>query len=223
MTYPMTIAGIKRELPLCKVADDFYIGAFIMFGDAEITVACAKELLARAPKEYDYLLTAEAKSIPLIHEMARQSGASEYFVARKGMKVYLTDPIHVQVRSLTTQHDQDLYLSGEEAAKMKGKKILIVDDVISTGESLHALEELVHQAGGEVAGRMAVLAEGDAQKRETFGTSSTTRGTLIVRGEGLHLQLLRLDGGEVLVDGTVDALTYEDSQPAGSFLARLFG
>ena len=166
MTYPMTIAGIKRELPLCKVADDFYIGAFIMFGDAEITVACAKELLARAPKEYDYLLTAEAKSIPLINEMARQSGASEYFVARKGMKVYLTDPIHVQVRSITTQHDQDLYLSGADAAKMKGKKILIVDDVISTGESLHALEELVHQAGGEVAGRMAVLAEGDAQKRE---------------------------------------------------------
>ena len=166
MTYPMTIAGIKRELPLCKVADDFYIGAFIMFGDAEITVACAKELLARAPKEYDYLLTAEAKSIPLIHEMARQSGASEYFVARKGMKVYLTDPIHVQVRSITTQHDQDLYLSRADAAKMKGKKILIVDDVISTGESLHALEELVHQAGGEVAGRMAVLAEGDAQKRE---------------------------------------------------------
>ena len=162
----MTIAGIKRELPLCKVADDFYIGAFIMFGDAEITVACAKELLARAPKEYDYLLTAEAKSIPLIHEMARQSGASEYFVARKGMKVYLTDPIHVQVRSITTQHDQDLYLSGADAAKMRGKKILIVDDVISTGESLHALEELVHQAGGEVAGRMAVLAEGDAQKRE---------------------------------------------------------
>ena len=166
MTYPMTIAGIKRELPLCKVADDFYIGAFIMFGDAEITVACAKELLARAPKEYDYLLTAEAKSIPLIHEMARQSGASEYFVARKGMKVYLTDPIHVQVRSITTQHDQDLYLSGADAAKMRGKKILIVDDVISTGESLHALEELVHQAGGEVAGRMAVLAEGDEQKRE---------------------------------------------------------
>ena len=98
MTYPMTIAGIKRELPLCKVADDFYIGAFIMFGDAEITVACAKELLARAPKEYDYLLTAEAKSIPLIHEMARQSGASEYFVARKGMKVYLTDPIHAEIR-----------------------------------------------------------------------------------------------------------------------------
>ena len=178
MTYPMTIAGLRRELPLCKVADDFYIGAFIMFGDAEITVACAKELLARAPK-------AEAKSIPLIHEMARQSGASEYFVARKGMKVYLTNPIHVQVHSITTQHDQDLYLSGEDAAKMKGKKVLIVDDVISTGESLHALEELVHQAGGEVAGRMAVLAEGDAQKREdivyleklpTFNADGTVKG-----------------------------------------------
>ena len=166
MTYPMTIAGIKRELPLCKVADDFYIGAFIMFGDAEITVACAKELLARAPKEYDYLLTAEAKSIPLIHEMARQSGASEYFVARKGMKVYLTDPVHVTVHSITTQHEQDLYLGSEDAALIRGKKILIVDDVISTGESLKAMEELVHQAGGTVAGRMAVLAEGDAQKRD---------------------------------------------------------
>lgn len=166
MTYPMSIAGVKRELPLCKVADNFYIGAFIMFGDAEITVACAKELLARAPKDYDYLLTAEAKSIPLIHEMARQSGADTYFVARKGMKVYLTDPIHVKVHSITTQREQELFLSGEDAAKIRGKKILIVDDVISTGESLRAMEELVAQAGGEVAGRMAVLAEGDAQTRE---------------------------------------------------------
>ncbi len=166
MKYTMQIAGLERALPLCKVTDELYIGAFIMFGDAEITVACARELLARAPQEYDYLLTAEAKSIPLIHEMARQSGASEYFVARKGMKVYLTDPLHVTVRSITTQHQQELYLSGEDAAKMRGKKILIVDDVISTGESLHALEELVHKAGGTVAGRMAVLAEGDAQARE---------------------------------------------------------
>lgn len=206
MTYPMTIAGIKRELPLCKVADDFYIGAFIMFGDAEITVACAKELLARAPKEYDYLLTAEAKSIPLIHEMARQSGRKRIFVARKGMKVYLTDPIHVQVRSITTQHDQDLYLSGEEAAKMKGKKILIVDDVISTGESLHALEELVHQAGGEVAGRMAVLAEGDAQKREDI----------------VYLEKLPVFNA----DGTVKGLTHTyiktPCKPWQSFFSCLF-
>ena len=165
MKYKMNIAGLDRELPLCKVSDDLYIGAFIMFGDAEITVACARELLARAPKDYDYLLT-EAKSIPLIHEMARQSGAREYFVARKGLKVYMPHPLHVTVRSITTQHDQDLYLSGEEADKIRGKRVLIVDDVISTGESLRAMEELVEKAGGTVAGRMAVLAEGDAQNRK---------------------------------------------------------
>ena len=140
MTHRMTIAGVTRDLPICKVTDDLYIGAFIMFGDAEITVACAKELLARAPKDYDYLLTAEAKSIPLIHEMARQSGAKTYFVARKGLKVYLTDPLCVDVNSITTQHEQHLYLSGADAALMRGKRILIVDDVISTGESLKALE-----------------------------------------------------------------------------------
>jgi len=166
MTHRMTIAGVTRDLPICKVTDDLYIGAFILFGDAEITVACARELLKRAPKDYDYILTAEAKSIPLIHEMARQSGAETYFVARKGMKVYLTNPLHVKVRSITTQRDQELYLGGEDAAKMKGKRILIVDDVISTGESLRALEELVSEAGGTVAGRMAVLAEGDAQERK---------------------------------------------------------
>ena len=167
LTYSMEIAGLKRELPICRVTDDLYIGAFICFGDAELTVACARELLKLVPADsYDYLFTAEAKSIPLIHEMARQSGAREYFVARKGLKVYMPHPLHVTVRSITTQHDQDLYLSGEEADKIRGKRVLIVDDVISTGESLRAMEELVEKAGGTVAGRMAVLAEGDAQNRK---------------------------------------------------------
>lgn len=166
MVHQMTIAGLQRELPLCAVSEELYIGAFILFGDAELTVACAEELLRRIPADsYDYMLTAEAKSIPLIHEMARQSGASKYFVARKGLKVYLTDPIHVTVNSITTQHEQSLYLGGADAAMMKGKRILIVDDVISTGESLHALEDLVAQAGGIVTGRAAVLAEGDAADR----------------------------------------------------------
>ncbi|MGM9663135.1 MAG: phosphoribosyltransferase family protein, partial [Oscillospiraceae bacterium] len=143
MVYKMKVAGLERELPLCAVTDDFYIGAFIMFGDAELTVACARELLSRIPADsYDYMLTAEAKSIPLIHEMARQSGAEKYFIARKGMKVYLTDPLKVTVRSITTLHQQELYIGGADAALMKGKRILIVDDVISTGESLRALEEL---------------------------------------------------------------------------------
>ena len=167
MTYTMKVAGLERDLPLCKVSDDLYIGAFIIFGDAELTVACADELLKRIPSDsYDYMLTAETKSIPLIHEMARQSGAKKYFIARKGSKVYMPDPIHVTVRSITTQRQQDLFLGSDDCAMIKGKRILIVDDVISTGESLHALEELVKTAGGIVTGRAAILAEGDALVRD---------------------------------------------------------
>ena len=166
-TYPMEIAGLKRELPLCKITDDLYIGAFICFGDAELTVACARELLKLVPaEEYDYLFTAEAKSIPLIHEMARQSGAEKYFIARKGPKAYMPDPIHVEDQSITTAGVQKLYLGRDDADLIRGKRILIIDDVISTGGSLRAMEALVNMAGGTVAGRIAVLAEGDAQKRE---------------------------------------------------------
>ena len=165
MTYPMTIAGIKRELPLCKVADDFYIGAFIMFGDAEITVACAKELLARAPREYDYLLTAEAKSIPLAYEMSRQSG-KKYFVARKKPKVYMTDPVSVNVRSITTDAEQTLLLGREDGDQLRGKKVLIVDDVISTGESLAAVVALADKFEANIVAKAAVLAEGDAAERD---------------------------------------------------------
>ena len=167
MTYPMTIAGLKRELPICKITDDLYIGAFIVFGDAELTVACARDLLTLVPADsYDYMLTAEAKSIPLIHEMARQSGQNKYMLARKGPKLYMRDILDVAVHSITTAKEQHLYLDGNDAALMKGKKILIIDDVISTGESLTALEKLVEAAGGICCGKMAILAEGDAQTRE---------------------------------------------------------
>ena len=165
MVYPMTVAGLKRELPICKVNDNLYIAGFVIFGDQELTVACARELLAKAP-EYDYIITAEAKGIPLAHEMARQSGAAKYFLARKGPKLYMTGVFESSVKSITTAKEQKLYLDTADAALMKGKKILIVDDVISTGESLQALEALVEKAGGIIAGRMAVLAEGDAQDRE---------------------------------------------------------
>lgn len=165
MYHRMTIAGVERDLPICKVTDDLYIAGFVIFGDVELTVRCAKALLDKAP-EYDYLLTAEAKGIPLIHEMARQSGQNKYILARKGPKLYMRDILDVAVHSITTEKEQHLYLDGNDAALMKGKKILIIDDVISTGESLHALEKLVEEAGGEICGRMAILAEGDAQKRE---------------------------------------------------------
>ena len=165
MSHTMTIAGLQRELPICKVTDELYIGAFVIFGDVELTVACAKALLDRAPA-YDYMITAEAKGIPLIHEMARQSGQNKYFLARKGPKLYMRNILDVAVHSITTAKEQHLYLDGEDAALMKGKRILVVDDVISTGESLTAIERLVEAAGGIVAGRMAILAEGDAQDRD---------------------------------------------------------
>lgn len=165
-TYPMDVAGLHRELPICKITDDLYIGAFIVFGDAELTVACARELLKLVPADsYDYMLTAEAKSIPLIHEMARQSGAAKYFVARKGPKAYMPDPLHVVDKSITTAGEQELYLGRDDADLIRGKRILLMDDVISTGGSLHAMEALVEMAGGTVTGRVAVLAEGGAADR----------------------------------------------------------
>ena len=165
MVYRMTVAGLQRDLPICRVTDELYIAGFVIFGDQELTVACAAELLKKAPA-YDYIITAEAKGIPLAHEMARQSGAPKYFLARKGPKLYMTGVFESTVHSITTEKEQHLYLDGNDAALMKGKKILIVDDVISTGESLTALEKLVESAGGIICGRMAILAEGDAQVRE---------------------------------------------------------
>ncbi len=162
--YSMKIAGLDRELKKFPVSDSLDIAAFILFGDVEVTVAAAKELLAKAP-EFDYILTPEAKSIPLAYEMARQSG-KPYVVARKGVKVYMGNPVSVSVRSITTQKEQKLYLGEDEVALIKGKKVLIVDDVVSTGESLAAVRELVAAAGAIEAATCAVLAEGDAKDRD---------------------------------------------------------
>ncbi len=164
MEYRMKIAGLERDLPICPVNDKLYIAGFVIFGDPELTVACARELLAKAPA-YDYIITAEAKGIPLAHEMARQAGNDRYILARKATKLYMRDVFEVEVHSITTNREQHLYLDGADAERIKGKKILIVDDVISTGESLSALEALVEKAGGVICGRMAILAEGDAQDR----------------------------------------------------------
>jgi adenine phosphoribosyltransferase len=166
MKYTMKIAGLERDLPLCPISDELYIAAFICFGDAQISEACARELLKLVPREdYDYIFTAEAKGIPLAHEMARQCGAEKYFVARKGPKNYMPDPICVEDRSITTRGVQKLYLGRGDADMISGKRILLVDDVISTGGSLRAMEEMVKLCGGEVTGRVCVLAEGDAAKR----------------------------------------------------------
>ena len=165
MTYEMNVAGLKRELPLCPISDTLMIGAFVIFGDVELTCACARELLKLAP-EFDYMVAPEAKAIPLVHEMARQSGRNEYFLVRKKKKAYMNGVFEAVDRSITTEGEQKLYMDGADAEKLRGKRVLILDDVISTGGSIAAVESLVEQAGGLVAARMAILAEGDAAKRD---------------------------------------------------------
>ena len=162
-SYPIDIAGLKRELPICPVSDTLSIGAFVIFGDVELTKHCAKELLKLLPP-CDYLIAPEAKAIPLIYEMSRESGIP-YLLARKKAKAYMSGVFRVDVQSITTAWTQTLVIDTADAERMKGRRIVILDDVISTGESLRAMETLVNEAGGDIVCKMAVLAEGDAAKR----------------------------------------------------------
>ena len=161
--YTIDIAGMKRDLPICPLNDELSIGAFVMFGDVELTIHCASELLKKLPA-CDYLIAPEAKAIPLIYEMSRQSGLP-YLLARKKAKAYMSGVFRVDVQSITTAGTQTLVIDTADAERMKGKRIVILDDVISTGESLRAMETLVNEAGGVIVGKMAVLAEGDAANR----------------------------------------------------------
>ncbi|HPU22452.1 MAG TPA: phosphoribosyltransferase family protein [Thermoclostridium caenicola] len=164
-TYRIKVAGVERDLPLCSISQDLKIAAFVILGDVELTTACARELIRKIP-EHDIMITAEAKGIPLIHEMARQMNAEKYLVARKAQKLYMKDPITVEVQSITTARKQTLYIDKNDAELLKGKRVLIIDDVISTGESIFAVEKLVKMSGGTVVGKAAILAEGDAKYRE---------------------------------------------------------
>ncbi len=165
MYYTLEVAGLKRDLPLCPISEKLNIAAFILFGDVELTEKCAEELYKKAP-EHDVMITAESKGIPLIHAMTRISGRNRYILARKSVKLYMKDVVKCETQSITTAARQTLYINGEDAEFMRGKRVLIVDDVISTGGSLTSLENLVSQSGGTVVGKMAILAEGDAISRE---------------------------------------------------------
>lgn len=165
MFYTLKVAGLERQLPLCPISDSLNIAAFILFGDVELTERSAEALYALAP-EHDVMITAESKGIPLIHAMCRLSGRNRYVLARKSVKLYMKDVVECTTQSITTAASQTLYIDGDDAEFMKGKRVLIVDDVISTGGSLHSLENLVEQAGGTIVGKMAILAEGDAQERD---------------------------------------------------------
>ena len=162
--YTLQVAGLTRKLPVCRLNEKMSIAAFIMFNYVELTVACAKELLAKAP-EFDVLVTAEAKGIPLAYEMSRQSG-KPYITARKGVKLYMKNPVKIDDQSITTANKQTLVIDQSDIDQMNGKRLLLVDDVISTGGSMHAIEALVSKSSGTIVGRCAVLAEGDAAERK---------------------------------------------------------
>lgn len=165
MYYTLNVAGLTRELPLCPISDTLNIAAFILFGDVELTEKCAEALVKAAP-EHDVMITAESKGIPLIHSMCRLTGKNRYVLARKSVKLYMRDVVKCETQSITTAAAQTLYINGEDAEYMKGKRVLIVDDVISTGGSLASLENIVTQSGGQIVGKMAILAEGDAIDRK---------------------------------------------------------
>lgn len=165
MVYRLKVAGLERDLPLCPIGEDLNIAAFILFGDVELTEKCAAALVAKAP-EHDVMITAESKGIPLIYEMCRLSGKNRYVLARKSVKLYMKDVVKCETQSITTAAKQTLYIDGEDADYLRGKRVLIVDDVISTGGSLLSLENLVEQAGGNIVGKMTVLAEGEAADRD---------------------------------------------------------
>ena len=164
-TYEINLAGLMRELPIVQIADNMAIASFVLLGDSQLVIKAASELKPQLP-EVDYLITAEAKGIPLVQELARLLEMDRYFVARKSIKPYMVNPFVTEVYSITTQKKQILCLDEVEANMIAGKRVLIVDDVISTGESLKAMEALVKKAGGIVAGKAAILAEGDAAKRD---------------------------------------------------------
>ena len=162
--HTMTIAGLERHLPICPVNEKLDIAAFVIFGDAELTVAAAEELLKKCP-EFDFFVAPEAKAIPLAHEMSRQS-SKKYFICRKGAKLYMKEPVSVHVRSITTDAVQTLYIDGLEGEQLRGKRVLILDDVISTGESLIAVNKLLEKFDADIVGQAAILAEGDAADRD---------------------------------------------------------
>lgn len=163
--YTLELCGVTRQLPIVQVSDDLKIASFVILGDTELVCATAQELVKKLPP-VDCLVTAEAKGIPLIFEISRLLGMPRYYVARKSIKAYMESPIVTEVNSITTQESQILCLEQADAEAIQGKRVAIIDDVISTGQSLKAVETLVEQVGGQVVARAAILAEGDAAKRD---------------------------------------------------------
>ncbi|HEV2359182.1 MAG TPA: phosphoribosyltransferase family protein [bacterium] len=164
--YEVAVAGLRRRLPIVPISESLWIAAFVLWGDVELTNACARALTDRLrPLSFDCLVSVEAKALPLAHMVATylsDESAGRYFpyaVCRKSVKGYMKEPLTVQVKSITTAAAQTLVLDGGDARRVRGKRVAVVDDVVSTGGSLRAVDELLERANAEVVARATVLLE----------------------------------------------------------------
>ena len=165
--YTVDIAGRKENLPILTIGENLRIAFFNLHGAQELTEYCGKKLAGIIRKTgAEVVITAESKGLQLAHVVARELGQEFYAVARKTKKLYMQDGISATIQSITTAGEQTLYLSKHDADLIRGKKVAIVDDVISTGGSLLGLERLVEQVGGTTTCKAFVLAEGDAKDRK---------------------------------------------------------
>jgi adenine phosphoribosyltransferase len=167
-TYALEIAGLKRELPLFEIKPGLRIAILNILGDTELVQACARELGQRLNGlDFDLIVSAEAKSIPLAYALAVET-KRPYVILRKTYKPYMGDAIQAETLSITTGQPQILILDEKDRETVKGKKVLVVDDVISTGSTLQGMRMVLDKAGAKVAGEAAILTEGDRAQWENI-------------------------------------------------------
>ncbi len=167
--YDIDIRGMKRRLPVVKVNDSLWIASFVILGDVELTSHCANELKKELKDlDFDYLVGPEAKVLPLLHIVAERLGFKEYIVCRKEVKAYMKDAIVYDVKSITTKNKQQLVLNGPDVERIRGKKVVLLDDVVSTGGTFNSMEKILEKAGAIIVARSAVLKEGDSYKKDVI-------------------------------------------------------
>jgi adenine phosphoribosyltransferase len=164
-TYELHISGLTRHLKKVKISDDLVIASFVMLGDTELIERTAEDLYRKLPNDIDYLVCPEAKGIPLTHAIARRLGIN-YVIVRKSVKGYMKNPVIEKVQSITTREPQIIVLDGLDAEKLTNKRVCIVDDVVSTGGSLKALERLLSHVQCTVVAKVAVLLEEGGYDKE---------------------------------------------------------
>ncbi|MFW6269467.1 MAG: phosphoribosyltransferase family protein [Bacillota bacterium] len=165
--YDLEISGFHRKLPVVHLKDNIWIASFVMLGDVNLVNFCAGALATKLAKiDFDYIVGPEAKVIPLLQSMATFLGNSHYVVCRKQVKGYMKDPVELEVESITTPGKQKLVLGGSDVERIKGKKVVLIDDVVSTGGTFDSMDSLMEKVGAEVIGRAAVLKEGDSYEKD---------------------------------------------------------